>query len=83
MIGFHQKFDQLPKLSLRGQLGGLSIIEKYNTLTAATQKKKPYLNTFHPFFQVPNYLPTLIEAALKASAPILAQFDTLKFHFSI
>jgi hypothetical protein len=32
--------DQLPKLSRGGQLGGVSIIEKFGELTAATQKKK-------------------------------------------
>jgi hypothetical protein len=36
----HQNLDQLPKLSRGGQLGGVSIIEKFGELTAATQKKK-------------------------------------------
>jgi hypothetical protein len=47
MTRFLQKFDQLPKLSLEGELGGPSIIEKYAKLTAPTQKRDLYLITFH------------------------------------
>jgi hypothetical protein len=51
MTTFLQKFDQLPKLSLggelRGELGGANIIEKYAELTAPTRKKDLYLITFH------------------------------------
>jgi hypothetical protein len=43
-----QKFDQLPKLSLGGELGEASIIEKYVELTTPTHKKDLYLITFHP-----------------------------------
>jgi hypothetical protein len=57
MTRFHQKFDLLPKLSLRGQLGRLSIIEKYNGLAATSKKRELYLNTFHPFFRVSKNLP--------------------------
>ena len=57
MTRFDQKFDLLPKLSLKGQLGGLNIIEKYNGLAATSKKRELYLNTFHPFFQVSKNLP--------------------------
>jgi hypothetical protein len=36
MTRFVQKFDQLSKLSLGGELGGANIIEKYAELTAPT-----------------------------------------------
>jgi hypothetical protein len=45
---FLQKFDQLSKLSLGGELGGASIIGKYAELIAPTQKRDLYLFTFHP-----------------------------------
>jgi hypothetical protein len=41
IIRLHQKFELQPKLSLRGQLGGLNIIKKYNGLNAAY--------VYHPF----------------------------------
>jgi hypothetical protein len=47
MTRFLQKFDQLPKLSLGGELGGASIIGKYAELTAPTRKRDLYLITFH------------------------------------
>jgi hypothetical protein len=37
---FHQKFDQLPKLSLRGQFGGVASLEKSKRLTVATRKRE-------------------------------------------
>jgi hypothetical protein len=39
MTRFLQKFDQLPKLSPRGELGGASIIRKYAELIAPTRKE--------------------------------------------
>jgi hypothetical protein len=48
MIRFFQKFDQLPKLSLGGELGGASINGKYAELIAPTRKRDLYLITFHP-----------------------------------
>jgi hypothetical protein len=35
MTRFYQKFDIVPKFSLRGQLGGLSINKKYRVWTRA------------------------------------------------
>jgi hypothetical protein len=49
---FLQKFDQLPKLSLEGELGGANIIEKYAELTAPTWKRDLYLITFHLYQSV-------------------------------
>jgi hypothetical protein len=57
MTRFHQKFDLVPKKSLRGQLGRLNMIEKHNVLTIVSWKRKLYLNTFHPFFWVSIYRP--------------------------
>jgi hypothetical protein len=52
MTRFLQKFDQLSKLSLGGdlggELGGTNIIEKYAELTTPTRKRDLYLITFHP-----------------------------------
>jgi hypothetical protein len=48
MTRFLQKFDQLPKLSLGGELGGANINGKFAKLTAPTQKRDLYLITFHP-----------------------------------
>jgi hypothetical protein len=39
MTRFLQKFDQLPKLSLGGELEGASINGKFAELTASTWKK--------------------------------------------
>jgi hypothetical protein len=39
-----QKFDPVPKLSLRVQLEGLSINKKYRVLISASQQKEIYLN---------------------------------------
>jgi hypothetical protein len=50
MTRSHQKYKLVPKLDLRGQLEGLSIIKKYNKLTSASSKKELCLNAFHPFF---------------------------------
>jgi hypothetical protein len=50
MTRFLQKIDQLPKLSLGGELGGASIIENYAELTTPTQKKELYLITFIRLF---------------------------------
>jgi hypothetical protein len=52
MTRFLQKFDQLRKLSLGGELGGASIIEKYAELPAPTHKRDLYLITFHPCHSV-------------------------------
>jgi hypothetical protein len=49
MIRCHQKFDLIPKLSLRVQLEGLNINKKYRVLTSASQQRELYLNAFHPF----------------------------------
>jgi hypothetical protein len=49
MTRSHQKFDLIPKLSLRVQLKGLNINKKYRVLTSASQQRKLYLNAFHPF----------------------------------
>jgi hypothetical protein len=48
----HQKFDLVPKLSLRVQLEGLNINKKYRVLTNASQQRELYLNAFHPFCYV-------------------------------
>jgi hypothetical protein len=48
MTKFLQKFDQLPKLSLGGELGGANINGKFAELTAPTRKRDLYLITFHP-----------------------------------
>jgi hypothetical protein len=48
MTRFLQKFDQLPTLSLGGELGGTSINGKYAELIAPTRKRDLYLITFHP-----------------------------------
>jgi hypothetical protein len=49
MTRSHQKFDLVPKLSLRVQLEGLSINKKYRVLISASQQRELYLNAFHPF----------------------------------
>jgi hypothetical protein len=43
MTRFHQKFDFVPKLSLRMQLGGLNVNKKYRVLTSALQQRELYL----------------------------------------
>lgn len=48
MTRFLQKFDQLPKLSVGGELGGASINGKYAELTTPTRERDLYLITFHP-----------------------------------
>jgi hypothetical protein len=64
MIRFLQKFDQLPKLRLGGELGGASINGKFAELTAPTQKRDLYLITFHPCQSVSECLPSCIEGVL-------------------
>jgi hypothetical protein len=49
MTRCHQKFDLVPKFSLKVQLEGLSINKKYRVLTSASHQKELYLNAFHPF----------------------------------
>jgi hypothetical protein len=66
MTRFLQKIDQLPKLSLRGQFGGVCIIEKYNELIAATRKRELYLTTFHPFSRGVRLFAGCIEDALRS-----------------
>jgi hypothetical protein len=64
MTRFLQKFDQLPKLSLGGELGGASINGKFAKLTAPTWKRDLYLITFHLCQSVLECLPSCIEGAL-------------------
>ena len=65
MTRSHQKFDLIPKLSLRVQLEGLSINKKYRVLTSASQQRELYLNAFHPFCCVSDGLQYRIGDALK------------------
>jgi hypothetical protein len=65
MTRFLQKFDQLPKLSLGGELVGTSINGKFAELTAPTRKRVLYLITFHPCQSVSECLPSCIPAALR------------------
>jgi hypothetical protein len=65
MTRFLQKFDQLPKLSLGGELGRASINGKFADLTAPTRKRYLYLITFHPCQSVSECLPSYIPAALR------------------
>jgi hypothetical protein len=64
MTRFLQKFDQLSKLSLEGELGGASIIGKYGELTAPTRNRDLYLITFHPCQSVYGVASRCIEGAL-------------------
>jgi len=69
MTRFHQKFDLVPKLSLRLQLEGLSINKKYInkkyiTFSSAFQQRELYLNAFHPFCYVLDGLQCRIGDAL-------------------
>jgi hypothetical protein len=65
MTRFLQKFDQLPKLSLGGELGGASINGKFAELTAPTWKK----TSFYHFSSMLECLPSYIPAALKMLLP--------------
>jgi hypothetical protein len=58
-------FGHQRALGVKGQLGGLNIIEKYNRLTTAARKKELYLNAFHPFFMVSDNLLALTKGALR------------------
>jgi hypothetical protein len=79
MTRFLQKFNQLPKLSLGGELGGASINGKFSELTAPTRKRDLYLITFHQCQSVSECLPSCIEGALEASSMQLGkQSDTRK-----
>jgi hypothetical protein len=71
MTRFLQKCDQLPKLSLGGELGGASINGKFAELTAPTRKRDLYLITFHPCQSVSECLPSCIPAALR----VLLEFN--------
>jgi hypothetical protein len=66
MTRFLQKFDQLPKLSLGGELGGASINEKFAELTGPTRKRDLYFITFHPCQSVTELHPGRIGDALNA-----------------
>jgi hypothetical protein len=78
MTSFLQKFDQLPKLSLGGELGGASINGKFAELTAPTRKRDLYLITFHPCHSVSEYLLSCIEGALRRSYTKRAVFQPLR-----
>jgi hypothetical protein len=69
MTRFLQKFNQLPKLSLGGELGGASINGKFAELTAPTRKRDLYLITFHSCQSVLEYLLSCIPAALRVLLP--------------
>jgi hypothetical protein len=66
MTRFLQKFDQLPKLGLGGELIGANINGKFVELIAPTLKRDLYLITFHPCQSVSECLLSCIEGALRA-----------------
>jgi hypothetical protein len=61
----YQKFDLVPKLSLKGQFGELGINKKYRVWTSASLQGELYLNAFHPFFHVSDSLQCAIDDALR------------------
>jgi hypothetical protein len=67
MTRSHQKFDLVPKLSLRVQLEGLRINKKYRVLTSTSQQRELYLNAFHPFCCVSDGLQYRIGNALRVT----------------
>jgi hypothetical protein len=60
LVRFYQKFDLVPKLSLRVQLEGLNINKKYRVLTSASLQRA----AFQPFFHVSDSLECTINDTL-------------------
>ena len=61
----YQKFNLVPKFSLRWQFGEFGINKKYRVWTSASLQEELYLNAFHPFFHVLNSLQCAIDDALR------------------
>jgi hypothetical protein len=80
MTRFHQKFDLVPKLSLRVQLEGLNINKKYRVLTIASQQRELNINVFHPFCRVSNALHCRISDALTDKYFVLCFCSKLVAH---
>jgi hypothetical protein len=69
LIRFCQNFVLVFKLSLRRQLGELSINKKYKVWTSVSLQGELYLNAFHHFFRVLDSLQCTIDDALKYVLP--------------